>query len=233
MTITPASLIRASGLAAAAAGAIFIGVQVGHPPMDVAVVDSADWVIRSIAKVVMSGLALAGITALYARQVRQVGVLGLVGYLLFATAYLLMLPVEMIAAFVLPSLSHVAPEFVGDVLLAAFGGSPNGDLSLLPAYLAVTGLFFTVGGAVFGIALFRAAIVARWAAALLAMSTTATLLLAVLPDSLNRPMAVPTGVALVGLGVSLWRGRDDDGNAAVGTRSTETSVTVTSAPAVP
>jgi hypothetical protein len=27
----------------------------------------------------------------------------------------------------------------------------------------------------------------------------------VLPDSFNRPMAVPTGIALIGLGVSLWR----------------------------
>jgi hypothetical protein len=29
--------------------------------------------------------------------------------------------------------------------------------------------------------------------------------LKVLPQSFNRPMAVPTGVALIGLGVSLWR----------------------------
>jgi hypothetical protein len=27
----------------------------------------------------------------------------------------------------------------------------------------------------------------------------------VLPESFNRPFAVPTGVALIGLGVSLWR----------------------------
>ena len=29
--------------------------------------------------------------------------------------------------------------------------------------------------------------------------------LAVLPESFNRPMAVPVGIALIGLGVSLWR----------------------------
>ena len=31
MTITPTTLTRAAGAAAVAAGAIFIGVQIGHP----------------------------------------------------------------------------------------------------------------------------------------------------------------------------------------------------------
>lgn len=221
MTVTPAGLIRASGLSAAVAGAIFIGVQIGHPPMDVASVDSADWVLRSTAKILMSGLALAGITGLYARQVRQVGVLGLIGYLGFAAAYLLMLPVEMVAAFVLPPLTDVAPSFVTDVIVTAFGGSPVGDIGLLPTYLAVVGLLFTAGGLLFGIALFRAGIVARWAAALLSISTVATMSLAVLPDSFNRPMAVPTGVALIVLGVSLWRDHARDASYATVTRHAE------------
>ena len=62
-----------------------------------------------------------------------------------------------------------------------------------------------IGGLIFGISLFRARILARWAAALLAVGTIATASLAVLPESLNRPMAVPVGLALIGLGVSLWR----------------------------
>ncbi|HEY5846632.1 MAG TPA: hypothetical protein VIT42_07580, partial [Microlunatus sp.] len=57
----------------------------------------------------------------------------------------------------------------------------------------------------FGIALFRTRILARWASALLAAGTVATAALAVLPEAFNRPMAVPVGVALIGLGVSLWR----------------------------
>jgi hypothetical protein len=212
MSITPSGLIRAAGLAAAAAGAIFIGVQIAHPPMEVASLDSANWVLRNVAKIVMTGLALAGLTGLYARQVRQTGVLGLVGYLAFSTAYLLMLPAEMVAGFVLPAVSEVAPGFAGDVLVSAFGGSPVGDIGLLPVWFAVTGVLFTAGGLLFGIALFRAGIVARWAAALLSASTVGTMLLAVLPDSFNRPMAVPTGIALIGLGVSLWRSRPGEGD---------------------
>jgi hypothetical protein len=40
---------------------------------------------------------------------------------------------------------------------------------------------------------------------LLAVGNASTLALAFLPQSFNRPLAVPTGVALIGLGVSLWR----------------------------
>ena len=61
------------------------------------------------------------------------------------------------------------------------------------------------GGLLFGIALFRARVLARWAAVLLSVGTVATLALAFLPESFNRPLAVPTGVALIGLGISLWR----------------------------
>jgi hypothetical protein len=39
---------------------------------------------------------------------------------------------------------------------------------------------------------------------LLALATVSTAALAVLPMSFNRPFAVPAGVALIGLGVSLW-----------------------------
>ena len=61
-----------------------------------------------------------------------------------------------------------------------------------------------------GSRLFRARVLARWAAALLALGTAATVALVALPESFNRPFAVPTGVALIGLGVSLWRDQRND-----------------------
>jgi hypothetical protein len=69
----------------------------------------------------------------------------------------------------------------------------------------VSGIGYSLGGLLFGIALFRAGILARWASVLLAYGTTSALALSVLPESFNRPFAVPTGVALIGLGISLWR----------------------------
>ena len=205
MTITTTRLTRAAGICAAVAGLIFIAVQIKHPPMDVASVTTTQWVVRSTAKALMAALALAGITGMYLRQVRQTRVLGLVGFLLFGAGYLLMLSTEVIAACVLPALAHTSPGYVNNVVVAAFGGTPAGNIGGMQTLFDLSGVTYMVGGLLFGIALFRARVLARWAAALLAVGTAATVALAVLPESFNRPLAVPTGVALIGLGISLWR----------------------------
>jgi len=205
MTVTTANLTRAAGISAAAAGAIFIGVQINHPPMLVSSVETTEWALRNTAKVVMAALALVGITGMYLRQLRQVGVLGLVGYLLFSVGFLVMLSIAFVAGYVLPALADTDPGYVQDLLTTAEGGRPIGDIGLMQTAFNLSGVGYLVGGLVFGIALFRARVLARWAAALLAVATSATVALAVLPASFDRPFAVPTGIALIGLGVSLWR----------------------------
>jgi hypothetical protein len=205
MTITTTSLTRAAGLGAALAGLIFIGVQIGHPPMNVSSVTSIEWLVRNTAKVVFAALALAGITGMYLRQVRQAGILGLVGYVAFGAGLLVIMSIAFVAACILPSLAHTAPGYVNDVLAAAAGGRPAGDIGLMRVAFVVSAAGYLAGGLIFGIALFRARVLARWASALLAAGTVATLALPVLPHSFERPFAVPTGVALVGLGLSLWR----------------------------
>jgi hypothetical protein len=199
------SLSRATGAAAAIAGALFIAVQVGHPAMDVSAVTTTDWAVRSTAKALMAALALAGITGMYLRQVRQTGIPGFLGYVLFAIGYLSMLSVEVVAAAVLPALAHTAPGYVAEVLAVAFGGTASHGIGAMQTVFVVSSAGYLAGGCLFGIALFRARVLARWASALLAAGTVATLALAVLPESFNRPLAVPTGVALIGLGISLWR----------------------------
>jgi hypothetical protein len=111
------------------------------------------------------------------------------------------------------------PGFVNDVVAAANGGTPQGDIDGLQILLNVAGAGYIPGGLLFGIALFRTGILARWAAALLAVSTLATAALAVLPEAFNRPFAVPEGIALIGLGVSLWRNHTDVPVVAVAGRS--------------
>ena len=205
MTITTTRLTRAAGISAALAGLLFIGVQVNHPPMDVSSVTTTDWALRSTAKALMAALALAGITGMYLRQIRQTGILGFIGYLLFAAGYLLMLSIEVVAVAVLPALAHTAPGYVADVLAVAFGGTATHGIGAMQTVIVISSVCYLAGGCLFGIALFRARVLARWAAALLAAGTVATVALAVLPESFNRPLAVPTGIALIGLGVSLWR----------------------------
>jgi hypothetical protein len=205
MSITPTTLTRAAAVAAAVAGLIFIGVQINHPHMELASVTTTEWAVRNTLKVVMAALALAGLTGMYLRQVREAGVLGLIGYVTFCTGYLAMLAIAFVAGFVLPSLATTAPEYVEDVLAMAAGGTVTGDIGLIQAANAVQAGGYLAGGLVFGIALLRARVLARWAAALLVVGTVSTLAISVLPHSVDRLLAYPTGVALVGLGWSLWR----------------------------
>ena len=205
MDITTNRLTATAGLCAAAAGAIFIGVQVNHPPADVAHLVTTEMVVRESAKVLMTVLALVGITGMFLRHRRRFGVLGLAGFSLLTVGYLGIFAVQCIVAYVLPAVAHSNPGYVQDVLDAAVGGSPSGDIGHMHELFLVSGIGFSFGGLLFGIALFRAGVLPRWASVLLAYGTTSALALSVLPESFNRPFAVPTGVALIGLGVSLWR----------------------------
>jgi hypothetical protein len=205
MTVTTARLGQAAGIATAVAGAIFVAVQIKHPAMTVDSATTTDWVVRNTAKTVMSALALAGLTGIYLRQHAKAGVVGLVGYLVLSAGYFLMFGTTYLAAFALPTLARTDPTWSGDVIQAAFRGQPSGDIGALMTIFAVTGICYSLGGLVFGISTFRAGILSRWAAVLLAVGNVSTLALAFLPQSFNRPLAVPTGIALIGLGVSLWR----------------------------
>jgi hypothetical protein len=205
MSLTTTSLSRAAGISTAVAGLIFVAVQINHPALDASTIGSTEVVLRNSAKAVMSALVLVGITGMYLRQVGQAGRLGLIGYLVLGAGYLAMFSVEVITAFVLPGLADIAPGYVNDVIAAGTGGTPAGDIGGMQAVFTVAGIGYMAGGLLFGIALFRARVLARWAAALLAVGNVSTLALSVLPESFNRPFAVPTGIALIGLGLSLWR----------------------------
>jgi len=47
-------------------------------------------------------------------------------------------------------------------------------------------------------------VLARWAAALLAVGGLVSAVLSIMPDALYRLLAFPNGIAMIGLGVSLW-----------------------------
>ena len=205
MTITPTTLTRAAGVAAVVAGLIFIGVQINHPHSDVTNVTTVEWAVRNSLKVLMAALALAGITGMYLRQVKQAGVLGLLGYVVLSIGYFLIMSSAYISAYVLPSLADADPGYVNDVLAAGTNGTAQGDIGLLQPVLQLQGIAFIGGSVIFGIALFRARVLARWAAALLAIGGLVTVALAVMPDAFYRFLACTKGIAMIGLGYSQWR----------------------------
>src|SRR5665647_570846 len=206
MTITTTALTRAAGVAAVVGGLLYIGVQINHPHLDLAFISTTEWKVRQTMKVLFAALSLAGITGMYLRQVTRTGVLGLIGYLVLAAGFLVMFGTEVIGAVVVPSIAGTSPGYVTDVLAVAVpGGHATGDIGLIQPFISAMGIGFLGGSLLFGIALFRARILARWAAALLAVGAVATLAIPLLPQVNFRLFAIPTGVALVGLGHSLWR----------------------------
>ena len=205
MTITTTKLTRAAGLSAVAGGLLFIAVQIKHPHLDATFATTTEYAVRETMKILMAVLSLIGITGIYLRQVKQTGVLGLIGYVVFGVGYLAILSVQVVGLFVLPTLAASQPGYVNDVLAVATSGTPTGDIGALQTLIQVGGFAYIVGGIIFGIALFRANILPRWAAALLSVGAVATLATSLLPQLTQRLFAIPVGVALIGLGYSLWR----------------------------
>jgi len=205
MSITATKLTRAAGLSAIAAGLLFAAVQINHPHLDANFVTTTEWTVRQGMKVLIAALALVGITGMYLRQTKETGVLGLIGYVLFSAGYLTMLSVETIGMVVLPSIAHGAPGYVNDVLAVSTNGSAAGDIGLMQPLISFMGIGYLGGGLVFAIALFRAQILVRWTAVLLAVGAVAPIAILVLPQINFRLFALPNAVALVALGFSLWR----------------------------
>jgi hypothetical protein len=204
MSLTPTTLTRAAGLAAVAGGLLFIAVQIKHPLLDAPFTTTTEYAVRETAKIVMAVLSLIGITGIYLRQVRQAGVLGLIGYLVLGVGYLTLLSAQVIGVFVLPDLAASQPGYVNDVLAVATSDTPAGDVGGFQT-LSRVGIAYIAGGFIFGIALFRANVLDRWAAALMSVGAVATVATYQLPELTQRLFAVPAGVALIGLGFSLWR----------------------------
>lgn len=204
MSITTTTLTRAAGLAAVVGGLLFIAVQIKHPLLDAPFTTTTEYAVRETAKILMAVCSLIGITGIYLRQVRQTGVLGLTGYVALAIGYLTILSVQVIAVFILPDLAASQPGYVNDVLAVATSGTPMGDVGRMQT-LSQVAITYIIGGVIFGIALFRANVLARWAAALMSIGAVATVATFQLPELTQRLFAVPVGVALIGLGYTLWR----------------------------
>jgi hypothetical protein len=234
MTVTTTGLTKAAGAAAVAAGAIFIGVQIGHPQLNVTSITTTNVFIRDCFKVLLCALAVAGITGMYLSQVRRNGILGLVGYLVLSAGYLSIMCTSFIATFVAPPLAGTNPGFVKDVIaLATSRGTVTGDVGALSTVWKVQGILYLAGGLLFGIALFRAHVLARWATVLLAVSGFASVVLSLLPDAFYRLLAYPNAIAMIGLGVSLWLSQRKVSSVEAGAAETSSVETSASSAVVP
>ena len=203
MNMTTSRLTRAAGLSAVLSGLLFIFVQLIHPDENVAAVTTTAWTVTHSLTMCMAVLGLVGLSGIYLRQVRETGLLGLIGYLMFGLFFLVTTAFTFVEAFVLPPLAEDAPRFVQD-FLGIFTGVPSDGSLVLEVFNPIGGALYLVGGVVFGIAVFRARTLQRWAGVLLAAGTVSTLAIPLLPHAVGRFLAVPVGLAVAWLGWSLW-----------------------------
>lgn len=208
MKITASKVIRWSGLSAIAAGIIFAGIQPIHPPDVLASVNTDLWAILTSLKTVMSIFGLFGIAGLYARQVKETGWLGLVGYILLTIFYAVQMCYSFAETLILPLLTSLVPSFVESSLGLATGVPGEMNLGAFGTVYLFLPLLYLAGLLLFGIATFRARILSRWAALLLAFSgPLAFVMVSLLPHQFERLAAMPMGIALAWLGYALWSER--------------------------
>ncbi len=209
MKITPSKLIRWTGVTAILAGLIFAAYQPIQPPEVLSSVTTSAWAIITPLKTAMCLLFLLGWTGLYVRQVKKAGWLGLAGYLLLSLSWALQFAFVFATAFILPLLATSAPRFVDSLLRSASGTVSVVNLGALPTLYTLVGISYILGGLLFGIATFRAGILSRWAAGLLAVASALPLafvlhsVAVLIPPNIQHLAAMPLGIAVAWLGYAL------------------------------
>lgn len=205
MKVTTPNLIRAAGLSAVVAGTIFAVIQPIHPTDVISSVTTSAFITITSFKTVMCLFGIFGIAGLYARQVKETGWLGLAGYLLLTIFYAVQMCYAFAEPTILPLLVPVAPTFVESVMGMASGAGGTMNLGAFAVIYKIIPVLYLLGLLLFGIAIFRARILSRWAAVLLAASgPLAGIMVTLLPHQLERFAAVPMGIALIWLGFSLF-----------------------------
>jgi len=203
MKVTTPNLIRAAGLSAIVAGTIFAVIQPIHPPDVLASVTTRAFITITSFKTLMSIFGLFGIAGLYARQVKETGWLGLSGYLLLTIFYAVQMCYSFAEPTILPLLVPVAPTFVTSVMQMASQSPTDMNLGAFATVFSFLPILYLLGLLLFGIAMFRARILSRWAAGLLALSGPIAVVLSLLGHPLDRLAAMPMGIALAWLGYAL------------------------------
>ena len=204
MSITPSTLTRGAAVATMLAGLIYVVIQPLHPSDHLSSVTGTTWFVVHTLSLTMAVLGLVGVTGLYLRQVRESGLLGLIGYGLFSLFFVLQAAFTFTEAFMAPLTAVKSPELTEDLVGLFAGHTAHTDLGPLGVVPIFGVVFYVVGGVIFGVALLRARILSRGAAILLIAASAITPLAGVLPDDTQRLLAIPVGVALVWLGYSLW-----------------------------
>jgi hypothetical protein len=202
--ISAAALMRLAGLSAVLAGLSIIIMGLFHPENDPAYVTTPTWIIVHIFATSLGFFGVLGLAGLYARQAEKVGWLGLVGFLLFSGWMALQMPFSFLEAAVLPHLASEYPQFVAG-FLGMFNGTPSPvNLGILPTLWNISTPMLILGVLLFAIATYRARVLPRWAAGLLALGCVMIPVGAIVPHDLQaKIILIPIGLGVAWMGYAL------------------------------
>ena len=196
--MSASNVIRWAGLSLVVAGVLLVVDPIIHPADEPELIATNSYAIAHYLVLGSVIFGLLGIIGLYARQVEEAGLLGLVGFLMLFVALMLFAGFAFFEAFIIPVLATEAPQFTGGL----FAGEIS--LGVLETVILVAGPLEVIGGLLFGIAIIRAGILPRWAAILF--------IIGILPgrfgpEVVARIGSVVLGIGLAWLGYALWSER--------------------------
>jgi hypothetical protein len=224
---TASTVSRWAGVSALVAGLCFIVVGLFHPVNVPSAVTTATWANVHIVAIAMSFFGLFGMAGLYARQAAaaRAGWLGLTGFVLFSVWLAIVMGFSFVEAFILPPLASESPAFVAGFLGMFTGVASEIPLGVLPTLWSLSGPLLIVGPLLFGIATFRAGILPRGAAGLLAVGSVLIPVGALLPPEYEPLVMVPVGLGLAWLGYALFAERGQQSSEALsGQRTANTEL---------
>jgi hypothetical protein len=202
--ITATTLYRLAGLAALIAGLGMVVMGSFHPANEPASVTTPAWIVVHIFATSLGFFGVTGLTGLYARQVEKAGWLGLIGFLLFSLWMALVGMYSFVEAALLPLLASEFPPFVAG-FLGMFTGVPSTvSLGVLPTAWNLSTPLLIAGSLLFAIATFRAGVLPRGSAVLLALGTLLIPVGGLLPLKLQAMIIMgPMGLGLAWMGAAL------------------------------
>lgn len=208
--ISAAALMRLAGFSAMLAGLGIVVMGMFHPANEPAFVTTPAWIIVHIFATSLGFFGVLGLAGLYARQVEKAGWLGLIGFILFSAWMALVGMFSFIEAALLPQLVSEFPPFVTGFLGMFSSQTSPVNLGVLPTMWNISTPMLIIASLLFAIATFRARILPRWAAALLALGTVMVPVGALVSTQIAAKLImVPMGLGLAWMGYALLTERGE------------------------